>query len=1516
MKIIAVVFAAFLLVPVGLVTEASQSPAAALSESVSPDIRALQQVAPGEGWLDFGQSLFWTNNDGADWQDITPPQAGRIGAVVFTDGLHGWTLLVDDGSPAVLYSLAITVDGGRSWQVKSLDLPEVSQSPAPVSAAYMGWRNAQQGWLVFKLATGSNFSLGLLFITADGGDTWQSLDIPLGEPAYFSSDQTGWVAGGPAGNQLYRTVDGGQTWQLQQVQTDGTEVFYALPKFENESAGLLPVVTVDGENLSADFYRTPDGGQTWALAAQAPLEPGTPPGLELPLTVLDSSDFVMVVPNGVQIARMEGGQLSALDNADGLAAGIVALSMSTADAGWGKWVSATCAPAPPSDGGSAGDLNCTRRVQLLSTADGGGHWRPLGIPGTSETSLEQSISVTDKTAGALQSGSLSAQDADTQPYAGHGFDLCSIPSLGQMQTWWNTSPYNAVNLYIGGSMRACANTILSASFLFQLSAQGWRFIPTWVGPQASCSIFSTRMSSNAGTAYAQGVAQADQALGVAAGLGLTEPDQSGTVIYYDLEAYDTGNTTCRNAANSFVSGWVAEMRAKGNLGAMYGASCSSAVTDWASLPNVPDAVWIANWYGNAGTVSFQRTASVWGAYCLSDTLWPNHQRLRQYAGDHNETWGGLTLDIDSNVLDGPLTVPSGSASSSTPGSLLNPGPADGSTLERNNNTVLTWKSDGDSCSVHIWGGSIDLTVPGGCSSYTLGARPGGAYSWQVTATNGAGTTAGPIWHFNIKPYAASALSGAAASATRVNLNWQLSSDEPANVDGYQIYADGLQAGGVGSGAASFQVTNLACASSHSFYVVAVRQGVRSNSSNPISVATPSCAPVVNSPPDGSVLENRRPAFDWQAVADTTSYNLQVSPYSNFSSLLINAAVSSTTYTTGTDLAANTRFYWRVRANGPFGHGDWSVPFSFTTANPPAMPIQASPASNALVSDYTPRLDWNDVSLPAGTFLDHYQVQVSTDLGFAAPLYDETTAVSEFIIPADLQPDTRYYWQVRAYNTLNQFSPWSAKRVFRTVILPPDPAAPANGSSLLSLRPIFDWNDVGGASSYYVQISRVPDFSTILRSATPMASAYALTSDLPAGVSLYWRVQARGANGPSLWSLPWSFVTATPPGTPLLLSPASNALLTDYTPRLDWSTASVPLGKAFDYYELQVATDSAFTAPLLDEQIHDLTGSEFTLLSDLPVNAKYYWRVRAFDGDGQYSSWSAVRYFRAALLPPILSTPSDLELLLNRRPSFAWGAVAGAGSYTLQVSRYPNFSILQLGVLRYGTTYVPATDMSAATLYYWRVRTNGTNGPSLWSDTGTFTTGNPPGIPALTLPANGGLSADYTPTLQWKAASLPAGTAIDHYRVQVASDPAFTLLVSDEQSGVTQFTPATDLAANVKYYWRVSAYNTSGEDSAWSAVWTFRTAILPPALSSPLTGAVLSGPRPPFDWENVSGAGSYTIQVSLFDNFSSNLISAAVVPSAYTPGVDLPRGAALYWRVRANGANGPSLWSEVRSFVIP
>jgi len=50
-----------------------------------------------------------------------------------------------------------------------------------------------------------------------------------------------------------------------------------------------------------------------------------------------------------------------------------------------------------------------------------------------------------------------------------------------------------------------------------------------------------------------------------------------------------------------------------------------------------------------------------GSY-LPDNHWANHERIHQYRGGHNETWGGVTINIDNNYLDVAPPVQLGFAS--------------------------------------------------------------------------------------------------------------------------------------------------------------------------------------------------------------------------------------------------------------------------------------------------------------------------------------------------------------------------------------------------------------------------------------------------------------------------------------------------------------------------------------------------------------------------------------------------------------------------------------------------------------------------------------------------------------------------------------------------------------------------------------------------------------------------------------------------------------------------------------
>jgi hypothetical protein len=228
-----------------------------------------------------------------------------------------------------------------------------------------------------------------------------------------------------------------------------------------------------------------------------------------------------------------------------------------------------------------------------------------------------------------------------------GFDACTLPSTSTMQTWWNSSPYWNYYLYIGGSQKAnCGGATLSSSWIDTVTAQGWQLVFIWVGPQmpSSCSsrTFSHTISLDPSTAYTQGHNEGDAAYAQLVNLGI---NVTNAPVVYDLEGYN-GGSTCRAAAKSFMKGWADDLDlAPAQQSGAYGSACSSYINDFASDGNPPDFVWPAAWDNNPSTSTIS---------CITSTNWASSQRHKQYAGDHNETYGGITINMDSDCANGPV----------------------------------------------------------------------------------------------------------------------------------------------------------------------------------------------------------------------------------------------------------------------------------------------------------------------------------------------------------------------------------------------------------------------------------------------------------------------------------------------------------------------------------------------------------------------------------------------------------------------------------------------------------------------------------------------------------------------------------------------------------------------------------------------------------------------------------------------------------------------------------------------
>jgi hypothetical protein len=312
-----------------------------------------------------------------------------------------------------------------------------------------------------------------------------------------------------------------------------------------------------------------------------------------------------------------------------------------------------------------------------------------------------------------------------------------------------------------------------------------------------------------------------------------------------------------------------------------------------------------------------------------------------------------------------------------------------------------------------------------------------------------------------------------------------------------------------------------------------------------------------------------------------------------------------------------------------------------------------------------------------------------------------------------------------------FSSW-ATFSFHTAILKPGLTAPANGKPIHNLRPSFTWTTSEGAASYTLVVSPYANLSSPLLNVTTSLAFYMPVKDLPAAKQLYWRVQANGLNGPSIWTDTWNFTTSVPPSIPVLLSPANNILLSspaeppDYLPTLTWKAVTVPAGASpFDHYELQVSDTPAFSTLIYPDSADpadtiEVTNPSFAIPESLLANQSYFWRVRSVNQNGDFSSW-AMFSFRTALIRPTLIAPANdpVTPLNNLKPTFSWNSSPGAASYTIIISANSNLSAPVVKATTQNTAYTPSANLPSGKTLYWRVEATGANGPSLWSDTWRF-----------------------------------------------------------------------------------------------------------------------------------------------------------------------------------------------------
>ena len=190
------------------------------------------------------------------------------------------------------------------------------------------------------------------------------------------------------------------------------------------------------------------------------------------------------------------------------------------------------------------------------------------------------------------------------------------------------------------------------------------------------------------------------------------------------------------------------------------------------------------------------------------------------------------------------------------------------------------------------------------------------------------------------------------------------------------------------------------------------------------------------------------------------------------------------------------------------------------------------------------------------------------------------------------------------------------------------------------------------------------------------------------------------------------------------------------------------------YELQVATDEAFTQLVVDDA--NVTSTTYNV-TNLSAGTHYYWRVRVVEP--VKSLWSDTWGFATAIPAPFTADTMPAAIAAGRispapgatnvrvKPVFSWPAVEGATAYEIQIATDPTFAAgtFVVGDSEKGerittTVWLCDTALDYDTTYFWRVRSvKVVSSPEIasvseWSPTLYFVTEPAPPAPPAPKPA--------------------------------------------------------------------------------------------------------------------------------------------------------------------------------------
>src|SRR5690625_5071427 len=274
-------------------------------------------------------------------------------------------------------------------------------------------------------------------------------------------------------------------------------------------------------------------------------------------------------------------------------------------------------------------------------------------------------------------------------------------------------------------------------------------------------------------------------------------------------------------------------------------------------------------------------------------------------------------------------------------------------------------------------------------------------------------------------------------------------------------------------------------------------------------------------PETDTEQSTFSTLEWEGTKDSESFQVQLSPDKNFTTISIDSMVDSTSFSID-NLQQDTIYYWQVRPVDQDKKGPWSETRNFRFKSMPASvkgakmkttdlaaPKQLSPIDLARITSAQPSFEWEPV---AGA--DSYILHASNGDQL---VIEEKVQGTSYSPSKDFPLESLHNWRVRPLKNgeLGKWSEVKSSTTTGTISEVIDLEAPQqlndnNGSGSSSNQPVFEWEPVEGANSYILHVAQsdpqVQNIDQMVVKEHVYEAHYTPEKELPAGETYYWKVR--------------------------------------------------------------------------------------------------------------------------------------------------------------------------------------------------------------------------------------------------------------------------------------------------------------------------------------------------------------------------------------------------------------------------